>query len=123
MKTKILADFQICINVPLTSTKSVICQIDANCSPFQALNMLPFHMRLERLKIIYHSLISISLKYYFKGTNMQIEKAPINDRLCFKSILKISPFNCLYFCSNLPVKFAILNKSSLLFNSLYCLFC
>ena len=30
-------------------TKSVICQIDTSCSPFQSLNMLPFHVRLERL--------------------------------------------------------------------------
>ena len=43
----------------LTSTKSVICQIDANCFPFQSLNMLPFHIRLERLTLIYHDLISI----------------------------------------------------------------
>ena len=49
----------------LTSTKSLICQIRANCSPFQSLNMLPFHIRLERLKLIYYSLISNFSKYYF----------------------------------------------------------
>ena len=42
----------------LTSTKSVICQIDANCSTFQSLNMLPFHIRLGSLKLIYNGLIS-----------------------------------------------------------------
>ena len=36
----------------LTSTKSVIFQIDANCSPLQSLNMLPFHIRVESLKLI-----------------------------------------------------------------------
>ena len=35
----------------LTSTKSVICQIDTNCSPFQSLNMLPFHIRLRCLTL------------------------------------------------------------------------
>ena len=53
---------------------------------------------------------------------MQIEKALINGRLtCFKSILKIYHSNYLEFGSNLRVKFAILLKSSLLFNSFYCL--
>ena len=33
----------------LTSTKSLICQIDANCSPLQSLNMPLFHIRLECL--------------------------------------------------------------------------
>ena len=37
----------------LTSTKSMTCQIKANCSPFQLLNMLPFHIRPERLKLTY----------------------------------------------------------------------
>ena len=50
----------------LASTKSVNCQIDANCSPFQSLNMLPFHIRLERWKLTYYSLISNFSKYYFK---------------------------------------------------------
>ena len=40
----------------LTSTKSVIFQIDANCSPFQSLNMLPFHIRL----------VSNVSRYFFK---------------------------------------------------------
>ena len=50
----------------LTWTKSVICQIDPNCSPFQSLNMLSFHIRHERLKVIYNGLISHFFKYYFK---------------------------------------------------------
>ena len=41
---------------------------------------------------------------------------------CFKNILKISHSNYASFCSNLPMKFAIFFKSSLLFNSFYCLF-
>ena len=41
----------------LTSTKSVICQIDPNCSPFQLLNMLLFYIRLELLKLIFYRLI------------------------------------------------------------------
>ena len=43
--------------------------------------------------------------------------------MCFKSILKTSHSNYLLFYSSLPVKFAIFLKSSLLFNSSYCLFC
>ena len=50
----------------LTSTKSMICQIDGNCFPFQSLNMLPFHIRLECLKLIYRDLISNFSKYCFK---------------------------------------------------------
>ena len=50
----------------LTSTKSVICQIDANCSPFQLLNMLPFQIRLECLQLIYYSLTSNFSTYLFK---------------------------------------------------------
>ena len=50
----------------LTSTKSVIWQIDASFSPHQSLNMLPFHSSLERLKLICYGLISIFSKYYFK---------------------------------------------------------
>ena len=49
------------------SIKSVICQIDANCSPFQSLSMLPFHIMSERLKLIYYSLIPIFSKYHFKS--------------------------------------------------------
>ena len=37
----------------LISTASVIWQIDANYSPFQLLNMPPFHIRLECLKLMY----------------------------------------------------------------------
>ena len=43
--------------------------------------------------------------------------------MCFKNILKISHSNYLKFCTNLPVKLAVFLKSSLLFNSFYCLFC
>ena len=35
-----------------TSTKAVISQIDVHCSQFQSLNMLPFHIRHKRLKLI-----------------------------------------------------------------------
>ena len=42
---------------------------------------------------------------------------------CFRSILKILHSHYLYFFSNLPVKFAIFQESSILFNSFYCLFC
>ena len=50
----------------LTSTKSVIFQIDTNCSPSQSLNMLPFHISQERFKLIYYSLIANFSKYFFK---------------------------------------------------------
>ena len=50
----------------LTSNKSEICQIDANFTPFQSLNMLPLHIRLEHLKLTYYSLISIFCIYFFK---------------------------------------------------------
>ena len=56
----------------LTSTKSMICQIDVNCSPFQSLNMLSFHIRLEQLKLIYYSLMSIFSKYYLKTGTLHI---------------------------------------------------
>ena len=46
--------------------KSMIRQIDTNCSPFYSLNMLPFPIGLESLKLIYYSLISNISKYYFK---------------------------------------------------------
>ena len=48
-----------------TSTKAVICQTD-DFSPFQSLNMLPFHIGLECFKLIYYGLISNFSKYYFK---------------------------------------------------------
>ena len=50
----------------LTSTKSVFCQIDANYSPFQSLNMVSFYIRLECLKLICNSLISFFSNYHFK---------------------------------------------------------
>ena len=40
------------MNTTLISTTSVIWQIDTNCSPFQFLNMLPFYISLEHLKLI-----------------------------------------------------------------------
>ena len=69
--TPTLGTFQIWQNLNehnyyLNSTKSVICQIDANCSPFQSLKMLPFHIKLECLTLIYYGLISNFSKYYFK---------------------------------------------------------
>ena len=54
----------------LTSTKSVICQIDTNCSPLQSLNIITFHIRLERLKLIYYSLKSKFSKYFFKYAHL-----------------------------------------------------
>ena len=53
-----LGTIQICRNLNehyyyLISTTSVIWQIEANCSPYASLNMLPWHIRLERLKLIY----------------------------------------------------------------------
>ena len=56
----------------LTSIKSVICQIDVNCSPFQSLNIVLFHIRAEYLKSTYYSLISIFSRYYFE-----------TDKVCF----------------------------------------
>ena len=50
----------------LTSTKSVICQKDVNCSKFYSPNWLLFHIRAERLKLTYYSLISNFSRYYFK---------------------------------------------------------
>ena len=41
----------------LSSAKSLTCEIDENCFPFQSLNLIPFHIMLERLKLIYYSLI------------------------------------------------------------------
>ena len=51
----------------LTSTKSVICQINANCSSFHSLNMLHFHIRLAGLKLTCYSLIS-NFSRYFSNT-------------------------------------------------------
>ena len=48
------------------STASVIWQIGANCSPFQSLSMLPFHIRFRTLKTNLLGLISNFSKYYFK---------------------------------------------------------
>ena len=54
----------------LTSIKSVAFQIDANCFPFQSLNLLPCKIRLEHLKLIYYSLLSIFSKFYFKPSTL-----------------------------------------------------
>ena len=54
------------------ATKSVIFQIDTNCSPFQLLNLIPFHIRPECLKLIYYSLISILSKYHFKTGTLSL---------------------------------------------------
>ena len=51
---------------PLFFNFSKICQIDTNCSPFHSLNMFPSRIRLEHLKLIYYSLISIFFKHHFK---------------------------------------------------------
>ena len=53
-----LGTIQICKNLNehyyyLILTTSMIWQIDADCSLFQSLNMLLFHIRLDRLKLIY----------------------------------------------------------------------
>ena len=45
-------------------------QIDANCSLFKSLNMLPFHIRLERLKLIYYGLILNFSNFYFKTATL-----------------------------------------------------
>ena len=50
----------------LTSTNSVVFQIDATCSPFQVLNMLPLQFRLEPLRLIYCSLTRNFSEYHFK---------------------------------------------------------
>ena len=47
-------------------TTSVIWQIDANCSPVQSLNMLPFQIRFRTLKTNLPRLISNFAKYYLK---------------------------------------------------------
>ena len=44
----------------------MVFQIDATCSPFQALNMLPLQFRLEPLRLIYCSLTTNFSKYHFK---------------------------------------------------------
>ena len=53
-----LGAIQICQNLYehyyyLISNTFVIWQVDAICSPFQSLNMLPFYIKVERLKLIY----------------------------------------------------------------------
>ena len=50
----------------LTSTKSVIRQMGANCFPFQSRNIFAFYIWLEGLKRIYYSVISIFSKYHLK---------------------------------------------------------
>ena len=58
--------------VLVASNKSVIYQIDANCPPFQSLNMLPFHIRPERLKLTHYSLISKFSRCYFKASTLSL---------------------------------------------------
>ena len=45
----------------ITSTESVICQIDGNCSPSKSLSMLPFHIGLERFKT---DLLQFNIKFF-----------------------------------------------------------
>ena len=65
---------QICRNLNehyyyLISTTPMIWQIDTNCSPFQLLNVLAFHIKFRRLKTNLLGLISIFSNYYpEKGT-------------------------------------------------------
>ena len=74
-----------------------------------------------KLKIILQLKLNVSEnknnahKCRIKGTVMQFEKALINDRLRASKVSWNSHFNCLWFCSNLPVKFAIFKKVA------YCL--
>ena len=59
----------------LAPTKSVMCEIEATFFPFLLLNMVPFHIRQEYVKLIYYSLISNFSKCYLtpygpgKGAN------------------------------------------------------
>ena len=50
----------------LNSIKFMICQIDENCSLFQSLKMLPFHIKPKSLKLTYYSLIWNFSRYYLK---------------------------------------------------------
>ena len=54
---------------------------------------------------------------------MQIEKAPIIVRLRFSEVSWKFHIETIYNFATIPGKFAIFLKSSLLFNSFYCLFC
>ena len=54
-----------------------------------------------------------------KGTVMQIKKALINDHL---PVPRVSWKFCIPAICNLPMKFAISLKGSLLFNCLICLY-
>ena len=65
-----LGTTQICWNLNkhcyyLISTLSMIWQIDASCSPFQCLNMLPFHIRMLGASLL-GLITSTFSKYYFK---------------------------------------------------------
>ena len=61
---------------------------------------------------------SVVIKKLTNGTVMQIEKA----LQMIAYMLQKYPENLKFFC-NLPIKFVIFLKNSLLFNSFYCLFC
>ena len=70
-----LGTIQICRNLneyyyDVIWTTSVIWQIDTNCSPFQSLNKLPFHIRFRTLKINLLGLISNFSKYYSKTSTI-----------------------------------------------------
>ena len=49
----------------------MICQIEANCSPFQSVIMPPFHIRLERLKLF--NIKFSNIKFYFKTDALSLE--------------------------------------------------
>ena len=75
----------------LTLTEFAICQIDTNCSPFQWLNLLPFHIRFERLKLTYYSLISNFSRYFFKTDTLGVlchAFAALHCERCKRLILK-----------------------------------
>ena len=43
---------------------------DANCFPFQSLNMLPFYIRFKHLKLTYYSLLSNISEYSLKTATL-----------------------------------------------------
>ena len=70
-------------------------------------------------KSVLHTSHQVRFQSYSHANRKSIDKWSLT---CLKNILKISYSNYLY-CSNLPVKCSIFLKSSLFFNSFYCLFC
>ena len=77
-----LGTIQICWNLNkhyyLISTTPVIWQVDTNCSPFQSLNILPFHIRFRMFKTNLLGLIPNVSKYYFK----QVQFLPFPSFTC-----------------------------------------